>query len=69
MSTVFLKNGGIMDEKDFEYYLKKIAPSQKEFRSEAARKGERIAPFWMPDDIGTEGFGKNSGTLYLRKME
>ena len=58
-----------MDEKDFEYYLKKIAPSQKEYRSEAARNGKRLAPFWMPDDIGTEGFDKNGDTLYLRKMQ
>ncbi len=58
-----------MNEKDFEYYRKKIAPSQKEFRSEAAQKGERISPTWMPDDIGTEGFDKNSGTAYLRKMQ
>ena len=57
-----------MNEKDFEYYLKKIAPSQKEFRSEAAKNGERIYPTWMPDDIGTEGFRKNSGTAHMRKM-
>ena len=58
-----------MDEKEFEYYLKKIAPSQKEIISEEAKRGKRISPAWMPDDIGTEGFDKNSGTAYLRKMQ
>ena len=58
-----------MDKKKTEYYLKKIAPTQKEFRSEAAKKGERLSPQWMPDDIGTEGFDENSGTAYLREMK
>lgn len=58
-----------MDEKKTEYYLEKIAPAQKEFRSEAAKKGKRLSPQWMPDDIGTKGFDKNSGTAYLRKMQ
>lgn len=58
-----------MDEKEFEFYLKEVAPSQKEFRSKAAKQGERMSPQWMPDDIGTEGFSKNSGTLHLRKMK
>ena len=58
-----------MDEKEFEFYLKEVAPSQKEFRSEAAKKGERMSPQWMPDDIGTEGFDKKGDTLYLRKMQ
>lgn len=58
-----------MDEEKSLYYLKKIAPTQKEFKSEAAKKGERISPTWMPDDIGTKGFDKNSGTSYLRKMQ
>ena len=49
-----------MDEKEFEYYLKKIAPSQKEIISEEAKRGKRISPTWMPDDIGT---------AYLRKMQ
>ncbi len=58
-----------MDEEKSLYYLKKIAPTQKEFKSEAAKKGRRISPTWMPDDIGTKGFDKNSGTSYLRKMQ
>ena len=58
-----------MNEKEFEYYLKKIAPSQKEIISEEAKREKRISPTWMPDDIGTEGFDKNSGTAYLRKMQ
>ena len=41
MST---KIGGKMDEKEFEFYLKEVAPSQKEFRSEAAKKGEKRNP-------------------------
>ena len=57
-----------MNEKKFKYYFKKIAPTQKEFRSEAAKKGERISPTWMPDDIGTEGFDKSTSTAHLRKM-
>ena len=57
-----------MDEKEFEYYRKKIAPTQKEYCSEAAKRGKRISPTWMPDDIGTENFDKSSGTAYLRKM-
>lgn len=57
-----------MNEKEFEYYLKKIAPVQKEYRSKAAKRGERISPTWMPDDIGTKGFDENSGTAYLRKI-
>ena len=52
-----------MDEKEFEFYLKEVAPSQKGFRSEAAKKGERMSPQWMPDDIGTEGFGKKGDTF------
>ncbi len=56
-----------MDEKEFEILLKKVAPVQKEFRSEMAKKGERISPTWMPDDIGTENFEKSSTTAYLRK--
>ncbi len=58
-----------MDEKEFEYYFKKIAPTQISFKSEEAKRGEKIAPTWMPDDIGTEGFDKNGDTLYLRKMQ
>ena len=58
-----------MDEKEFEFYLKEVAPSQKGLRSEAAKKGERMSPQWMPDDIGTEGLYKNSGTAYLRKLK
>lgn len=58
-----------MNEKEFEYYRKKIAPTQKEFRSEAAKKGERMSPQWMPDDIGTKGFDEHGGTAYLRKMQ
>ncbi len=57
-----------MDEKEFEYYLKKIAPTQISFKSEAAKRGEKIAPTWMPDDIGTEGFDKHTSTAHLRKM-
>lgn len=57
-----------MNEKEFETLLKKTAPTQKHFRSKAAKKGERISPTWMPDDIGTKGFDENSGTAYLRKM-
>ena len=58
-----------MDEKEFEFYLKNIAPSQREFRSKEAKKGERMSPQWMPDDIGTGGFDKKGDTLYLRKMQ
>ena len=57
-----------MDEKELDILIKATAPSQKTFRSRAAKNGERISPTWMPDDIGTEGFDKNSGTAYLRKM-
>ncbi len=57
-----------MNEKEFNYYFRKIAPTQKEFRSKAAKDGERISPTWMPDDIGTENFDKKSSTAYLRKM-
>ncbi|MBR2042176.1 MAG: hypothetical protein IKL57_04000 [Oscillospiraceae bacterium] len=56
-------------EKYIEYYLKKTAPTQKEFRSEAAKEGRRLSPTWMPDDIGTENFEKSSKTAYLRDME
>ncbi|MBQ3501405.1 MAG: hypothetical protein IJA70_08275 [Oscillospiraceae bacterium] len=52
-----------------EKFIGKTAPSQDEFRSEAAKKGERISPQWMPDDIGTEGFRKSDGTAYLRKIK
>ncbi|MBQ6877950.1 MAG: hypothetical protein IJO22_06080 [Oscillospiraceae bacterium] len=58
-----------MNEKDFEYYFKKTAPAQKKFRSEKAKKGERISPTWIPDDIGTEDFYKSSGTAHLRKIQ
>ncbi|MBQ2302605.1 MAG: hypothetical protein IIW81_03305 [Oscillospiraceae bacterium] len=57
-----------MNEKEFEFYLKQIAPSQIEFRSEAAKRGERMSPQWMPDDIGTESFDKG-GTAHLRKIK
>ena len=57
-----------MNEKEFEFYLKNIAPSQIEFRSEAAKRGERMSPQWMPDDIGTESFD-NGGTVHLRKIK
>ncbi len=57
-----------MKEKRFEYLLKKTAPANNEFRSKAAKKGERMSPTWMPDDIGTKGFDENSGTAYLRKI-
>lgn len=53
---------------DKDYYMKKIAPTQKEYRSEAAKRGERISPTWMPDDIGTENFYKSDSTAYLRKI-
>lgn len=56
-------------EKYIEYYLKSIAPTQKEFRSEAAKEGKRLSPSWMPDDIGTKNFRKSDGTAYLRDME
>ena len=42
-----------------EKFIGKTAPSQDEFRSDAAKKGERISPQWMPDDIGTKGFYEN----------
>lgn len=56
-------------EKEMEILMKKIAPTQKEFRSLAAKKGARVAPTWKPDDIGTENFSESSGTAYLRNME
>lgn len=69
MSTGFAdEHGGKMNKKKYEYLAGKIAPTQKEYRSEAAKQGERISPTWMPDDIGTENFDKSSGTAYLRKM-
>ena len=52
-----------------EKFIGKTAPSQDEFRSDAAKKGERISPQWMPDDIGTKGFYEKSGTAYLRKIK
>lgn len=55
-------------ERETEILMKKIAPCQKEFRSKAAEEGEKMAPFWRPDDIGTKGFDEHSGTAYLRKM-
>lgn len=55
-------------EKEIEILMKKIAPVQKEYRSDAAKAGERMSPTWMPDDIGTESFKKRSTTAYLRKM-
>ncbi|MBQ5328675.1 MAG: hypothetical protein J6J15_05800 [Oscillospiraceae bacterium] len=58
-----------MNKKKTEYYMGKIAPTQKEVRSEAAKNGERISPTWLPDDIGTKGFEENSGTAYLRKLQ
>ena len=58
-----------MKKQNIEYYLGKIAPTQMEFRSKAAKKGERISPTWMPDDIGTKGFEEKSGTAYLRKIK
>lgn len=56
-------------EKYIEYYLKSIAPTQKEFQSKNAKEGKRISPTWMPDDIGTENFKKSGGTAYLRNMD
>lgn len=58
-----------MNKKKTEYYMGKIAPTQKEVRSEVAKNGERISPTWLPDDIGTKGFEENSGTAYLRKLQ
>lgn len=58
-----------MDEKEFEFFLKKTAPPQRKFRSQKAKEGERISPTWMPDDIGTENFSKSTGTAYLRKIK
>ena len=52
-----------------EKLIGKTVPSQDEFRSDAAKKGERISPQWMPDDIGTKGFYEKSGTAYLRKIK
>ena len=70
MSTGFVReHGGKMDKKKYEYLAEKIAPTQKEYRSKAAKNGERISPTWMPDDIGTENFDKSSGTAYLRKIK
>lgn len=58
-----------MDEKELDILIKSTAPSQKTFRSRAAKNGERISPTWMPDDIGTENFRKSDGTAYLRKIK
>ena len=70
LSTGFAReHGGKMDKKKYEYLAGKIAPTQKEYRSKAAKNGERISPTWMPDDIGTENFDKSSGTAYLRKIK
>ncbi len=55
-------------EKEMETLMEKIAPTQKEYRSLAAEKGERISPTWKPDDIGTKNFRESTGTAYLRKM-
>ena len=57
-----------MNEKEFEFYLIQIAPSQIEFRCDAAKRGERLSTQWMPDDIGTESFDKG-GTAHLRKIK
>ena len=56
-------------EKYIEFYLKSIAPSQREFMSKDAREGKRISPVWMPDDIGTKNFSESDGTAYLRNMK
>lgn len=56
-------------EKEAEYFMKKIAPVQRRFRSKKAEEGERLAPVWQPDDIGTENFEESSGTAYLRDMD
>lgn len=56
-------------KKRIKVLMKKIAPVQTEFRSEAARKGERMSPTWMPDDIGTKNFEESSTTAYLRKIK
>lgn len=55
-------------EKEESLLIKEVAPSQRNFRSKAAEEGKRIAPFWMPDDIGTENFDESGGTAYLRKI-
>ena len=56
-------------EKQEEILMELTAPSQRDFRSADAEAGERIAPYWMPDDIGTENFDKSDGTAYLRRMD
>lgn len=58
-----------MDKEKFEYLLKKIAPAQKEFRSKAAKEGVRMSPTWMPDDIGTEEFNRDSTTAYTPETD
>lgn len=56
-------------EEEFETLLELTAPTQTAFRSKDAEEGEKLAPFWKPDDIGTENFGRSTTTAYLRNTD
>ena len=56
-------------EKQEESLMELTAPSQRDFRSASAEEGEKMAPYWMPDDIGTKNFDESSGTAYLRRID
>lgn len=56
-------------EKETESFMELTAPTQKAFRSKEAEEGEKLAPFWKPDDIGTDNFGQSTTTAYLRRTE
>ena len=56
-------------DRKIEVLMEKIAPTQMDYQSPAAKKGARVSPTWKPDDIGTENFRESMSTAYLRDME
>ena len=56
-------------EKEAETLMRLTAPTQMSYRSEAAENGKKLAPFWKPDDIGTDNFRQSTTTAYLRKTD
>ncbi|MBQ7874943.1 MAG: hypothetical protein IJ306_07295 [Oscillospiraceae bacterium] len=56
-------------EKEFETLMEMTAPTQTDFRSKDAEEGEKLAPFWKPDDVGTDNLGQSTTTAYLRRMD